>query len=143
MSHTIYQEVLSMHTSVLVLIILALVIVASVITSIITYFILDGRNKRIRLAEQYRQLGITEQYLKIQEDIERYIKSENIKLTTASPVNAPDFASANAADTEAGAKDLWFIVRGKDKNTSEKIFEYWHFVSDQSIWRCIQRQKKN
>nr|WP_296029192.1 hypothetical protein [uncultured Dorea sp.] len=132
-----------MHTSVLVLIILALVIVASVITSIITYFILAGRNKRIRLAEQYRQLGITEQYLKIQEDIERYIKSENIKLTTASPVKAPDFASANAADTEVGAKDLWFIVRGKDKNTSEKIFEYWHFVSDQSIWRCIQRQKKN
>lgn len=143
MSHIIYQEVLSMHTSVLVLIILALVIVASVITSIITYFILAGRNKRIRLAEQYRQLGITEQYLKIQEDIERYIKSENIKLTTASPVKAPDFASANAADTEAGAKDLWFIVHGKDKNTSEKIFEYWHFVSDQSIWRCIQRQKKN
>lgn len=143
MSHTIYQEVLSMHTPLLVLIILALVIVASVITSIITYFILAGRNKRIRLAEQYRQLGITEQYLKIQEDIERYIKSENIKLTTASPVKAPDFASANAADTEAGAKDLWFIVRGKDKNTSEKIFEYWHFVSDQSIWRCIQRQKKN
>ncbi len=132
-----------MHTSVLVLIILALVIVASVITSIITYFILAGRNKRIRLAEQYRQLGITEQYLKIQEDIERYIKSENVKLTTASPVKAPDFASANAADTKAGAKDLWFIVRGKDKNTSEKIFEYWHFVSDQSIWRCIQRQKKN
>ena len=132
-----------MHTSVLVLIILALVIVASVITSIITYFILAGRNKRIRLAEQYRQLGITEQYLKIQEDIESYIKSGNIKLTTASPVKVPDFASANAADTEAGAKDLWFIVRGKDKNTSEKIFEYWHFVSDQSIWRCIQRQKKN
>ena len=132
-----------MHTSVLVLIILALVIVASVITSIITYFILAGRNKRIRLAEQYRQLGITEQYLKIQEDIESHIKSENIKLTTASPVKVPDFASANAADTEAGAKDLWFIVRGKDKNTSEKIFEYWHFVSDQSIWRCIQRQKKN
>lgn len=132
-----------MHTPLLVLIILALVIVASVITSIITYFILTGRNKRIRLAEQYRQLGITEQYLKIQEDIERYIKSENIKLTTASPVKAPDFAPANAADTEAEAKDLWFIVRGKDKNTSEKIFEYWHFVSDQSIWRCIQRQKKN
>ena len=55
-----------MHTSVLVLIILALVIVASIITSIVTYLILAGRNKRIRLAEQYRQIGITDGYLNIQ-----------------------------------------------------------------------------
>ena len=60
-----------MHTSFLVLIILALVIVASIITSIVTYLILAGRNKRIRLAEQYRQIGITDGYLSIQEEIEK------------------------------------------------------------------------
>ena len=91
-----------MHTSFLVLIILALVIVASIITSIVTYLILARRNKRIRLAEQYRQIGITDGYLSIQEEIEKIIKSEHIKFTTVSPVKAPDFASANAADTEAG-----------------------------------------
>lgn len=56
-----------MATPLLVLIILAIVIIASIITSVVTYVILSGRNKRIRLAEQYRQLGITEQYLKIQD----------------------------------------------------------------------------
>ena len=81
-----------MHTSFLVLIILALVIVASIITSIVTYLILAGRNKRIRLAEQYRQIGITDGYLSIQEEIEKNIKSEHIKFTTVSPVKAPDFA---------------------------------------------------
>ena len=131
-----------MHTSVLVLIILALVIVASVITSIITYFILAGRNKRIRLAEQYRQLGITEQYLKIQEDIERYIKSENVKLTTASPVKAPDFANEEHTEQESDPKDIWVVVRGKDSNTSEKIFEYWHFIYQDSRWICKERKKK-
>lgn len=59
-----------MATPLLVLIILAIVIIASIITSVVTYVILSGRNKRIRLAEQYRQLGITEQYLKIQDEIE-------------------------------------------------------------------------
>ena len=63
-----------MATPLLVLIILAIVIIASIITSVVTYVILSGRNKRIRLAEQYRQLGITEQYLKIREDhpLQRY-----------------------------------------------------------------------
>lgn len=60
-----------MATPLLVLIILAIVIIASIITSVVTYVILSGRNKRIRLAEQYRQLGITEQYLKIQDEIEK------------------------------------------------------------------------
>ena len=55
-----------MHTPFLVLTILALVIVASIITSIVTYLILAGRNKRIRLAEQYQQIGITDGYLNIQ-----------------------------------------------------------------------------
>lgn len=45
-----------MATPLLVLIILAIVIIASIITSVVTYVILSGRNKRIRLAEQYRQL---------------------------------------------------------------------------------------
>ena len=75
-----------MATPLLVLIILAIVIIASIITSVVTYVILSGRNKRIRLAEQYRQLGITEQYLKIQDEIERIIRYKDIKLTTASPV---------------------------------------------------------
>ena len=114
-----------MHTSFLVLIILALVIVASIITSIVTYLILAGRNKRIRLAEQYRQIGITDGYLSIQEEIEKNIKSEHIKFTTVSPVKAPDF-----------------IVRGKDSNTSEKIFEYWHFIYQDSRWICKERKKK-
>ena len=76
-----------MATPLLVLIILAIVIIASIITSVVTYVILSGRNKRIRLAEQYRQLGITEQYLKIQDEIERILRYKDIKLTTASPVN--------------------------------------------------------
>ena len=40
-----------MATPLLVLIILAIVIIASIITSVVTYVILSGRNKRIRLAE--------------------------------------------------------------------------------------------
>jgi len=68
-----------MATPLLVLIILAIVIIASIITSVVTYVILSGRNKRIRLAEQYRQLGITEQYLKIQDEIERIIRYKDIK----------------------------------------------------------------
>lgn len=124
-----------MQTPFLVLIILALVIVASIITSIITYIILSGRNKRIRLAEQYRSLGITEDYLNIQEAIEKAIKSENIKLTTASPVASPD-------SEDSGTESIWFLVRGKDKATSEKIIEYWHFVSEQSTWKCIKRLTK-
>ena len=39
-----------MATPLLVLIILAIVIIASIITSVVTYVILSGRNKRIRLA---------------------------------------------------------------------------------------------
>ena len=110
-----------MHTSFLVLIILALVIVASIITSIVTYLILAGRNKRIRLAEQYRQIGITDGYLSIQEEIEKNIKSEHIKFTTVSPVKAPDFA---------------------DEEYTEKIFEYWHFIYQDSRWICKERKKK-
>ena len=41
-----------MATPLLVLIILAIVIIASIITSVVTYVILSGRNKRIRLAEK-------------------------------------------------------------------------------------------
>ena len=118
-----------MHTSFLVLIILALVIVASIITSIVTYLILAGRNKRIRLAEQYRQ-------------IEKNIKSEHIKFTTVSPVKAPDFADEEYTEQESDPKDIWVIVRGKDSNTSEKIFEYWHFIYQDSRWICKERKKK-
>lgn len=124
-----------MQTPFLVLIILALVIIASIITSIITYVILSGRNKRIRLAEQYRQLGITEHYLNIQEAVEKAVKSENIKLTTASPVASPESG-------DSCAEGIWFLVRGKDKTTSEKIMEYWHFICEQSTWKCIKRQTK-
>ena len=131
-----------MHTSLLVLIILALVIVASIITSIVTYLILAGRNKRIRLAEQYRQIGITDGYLKIQEEIEQFIKAEHIKITTVSPVKAPDFTDADHTEPNSGPKDIWFIVRGKDKNTSGKIFEYWHFTYQDSKWMCTERKKK-
>ena len=112
-----------MHTSFLVLIILALVIVASIITSIVTYLILAGRNKRIRLAEQYRQIGITDGYLSIQEEIEKNIKSEH-------------------TEQESDPKDIWVVVRGKDSNTSEKIFEYWHFIYQDSRWICKERKKK-
>ena len=126
-----------MHTSFLVLIILALVIVASIITSIVTYLILAGRNKRIRLAEQYRQIGITDGYLSIQEEIEK-----NIKFTTVSPVKAPDFADEEHTEQESDSKDIWVIVRGKDSNTSEKIFEYWHFIYQDSRWICKERKKK-
>ena len=131
-----------MHTSLLVLIILALVIVASIITSIITYLILAGRNKRIRLAEQYRQIGITDGYLKIQEAIEQSIKAEHIKITTVSPVKTLGSEDENYTEQKAGSKDIWFIVRGKDKNTSEKIFDYWHFTYQDSKWMCIERKKK-
>ena len=123
-----------MATPLLVLIILAIVIIASIITSVVTYVILSGRNKRIRLAEQYRQLGITEQYLK-----------KDIKLTTASPVkmSTPEDGQ-NEKETESGtfANDLWFIVRGKDRKTSEKLLEYWHFICENSEWKCIERKKK-
>ena len=70
-----------MATPLLVLIILAIVIIASIITSVVTYVILSGRNKRIRLAEQYRQLGITEQHSQMTsgsssaERTERHLKS--------------------------------------------------------------------
>ena len=121
-----------MHTSFLVLIILALVIVASIITSIVTYLILAGRNKRIRLAEQYR----------IQEEIEKNIKSEHIKFTTVSPVKVPDFADEEHTEQESDPKDIWVVVRGKDSNTSEKIFEYWHFIYQDSRWICKERKKK-
>ena len=121
-----------MHTPLLVVIILLLVIVASIITSIITYFILSGRNKRIRLADQYRQLGITKDYLKIQEKIEKLICAEGIKLTSASPVKT---------GTDK-AEDIWYIVRGKDKNTSEKIFEDWHFEHSGSDWRFVERKTR-
>lgn len=131
-----------MHTSFLVLIILALVIVASIITSIVTYLIFAGRNKRIRLAEQYRQIGITDGYLSIQEEIEKNIKSEHIKFTTVSPVKAPDFADEEHTEQESDPKDIWVIVRGKDSNTSEKIFEYWHFIYQDSRWICKERKKK-
>ena len=131
-----------MHTSFLVLIILALVIVASIITSIVTYLILAGRNKRIRLAEQYRQIGITDGYLSIQEEIEKNINSEHIKFTTVSPVKAPDFADEEHTEQESDPKDIWVVVRGKDSNTSEKIFEYWHFIYQDSRWICKERKKK-
>ena len=132
-----------MHTSFLVLIILALVIVASIITSIVTYLILAGRNKRIRLAEQYQQIGITDGYLSIQEEIEKNIKSEHIKFTTVSPVKVPDFADEEHTEQESDPKDIWVIVRGKDSNTSEKIFEYWHFIYQDSRWICKERKKKS
>ena len=112
-----------MATPLLVLIILAIVIIASIITSVVTYVILSGRNKRIRLAEQYRQLGITEQYLKIQDEIERIIRYKDIKLTTASPVKMsnPDrmkkkqnqehsqmtSGSSSAERTERHLKSFW------------------------------------
>ena len=109
-----------MATPLLVLIILAIVIIASIITSVVTYVILSGRNKRIRLAEQYRQLGITEQYLKIQDEIERIIRYKDIKLTTASPVkmsNPEDgqndehsqmtSGSSSAERTERHLKSFW------------------------------------
>lgn len=134
-----------MATPLLVLIILAIVIIASIITSVVTYVILSGRNKRIRLAEQYRQLGITEQYLKIQDEIERIIRYKDIKLTTASPVKMSNPEDGqNEKETESGtfADDLWFIVRGKDRKTSEKLLEYWHFICENSEWKCIERKKK-
>ena len=40
------------------------------------------------------------------------------------------------------ANDLWFIVRGKDRKTSEKLLEYWHFICENSEWKCIERKKK-
>ena len=126
-----------MATPLLVLIILAIVIIASIITSVVTYVILSGRNKRIRLAEQYRQLGITEQYLKIQDEIERIIRYKDIKLTTASPVKMSNPEDGqNEKETESGtfADDIWFIVRGKDRKTSEKLLEYWHFICENSEW---------
>lgn len=130
-----------MATPLLVLIILAIVIIASIITSVVTYVILSGRNKRIRLAEQYRQLGITEQYLKIQDEIERIIRYKDIKLTTASPVK---MSNPEDGQNEKGtfADDIWFIVRGKDRKTSEKLLEYWHFICENSEWKCIERKKK-
>lgn len=134
-----------MATPLLVLIILAIVIIASIITSVVTYVILSGRNKRIRLAEQYRQLGITEQYLKIQDEIERIIRYKDIKLTTASPVKMSNPEDGhNEKETESGtfANDLWFIVRGKYRKTSEKLLEYWHFICENSEWKCIERKKK-
>ena len=99
-----------MATPLLVLIILAIVIIASIITSVVTYVILSGRNKRIRLAEQYRQLGITEQYLKIQDEIERIIRYKDIKLTTASPVKMSNPEDGqNEKETESGtfADDMY------------------------------------
>ena len=99
----------------------------------------------IRLAEQYRQLGITEQYLKIQDEIERIIRYKDIKLTTASPVKMSNPEDGqNEKETESGtfADDLWFIVRGKDRKTSEKLLEYWHFICENSEWKCIERKKK-
>ncbi len=131
-----------MATPLLVLIILAIVIIASIITSVVTYVILSGRNKRIRLAEQYRQLGITGQYLKIQDEIERIIRSKGIKLTTASPVKMPDPEAGQNENVKA-PDSLWFIVRGKDRQTSEKILEYWHFTCENSEWKCIERKKKD
>lgn len=134
-----------MATPLLVLIILAIVIIASIITSVVTYVILSGRNKRIRLAEQYRQLGITEQYLKIQDEIERIIRYKDIKLTTASPVkmsNPEDGQNEKETESRTFADDLWFIVRGKDRKTSEKLLEYWHFICENSEWKCIERKKK-
>ena len=134
-----------MATPLLVLIILTIVIVASIITSVVTYVILSGRNKRIRLAEQYRQLGITGQYLKIQDEIERIIRSKGIKLTTASPVKMPNpEAEQNENVTESGISpdNLWFIIRGKERQTSEKILEYWHFTCKNAEWKCVERKKK-
>ena len=125
-----------MATPLLVLIILAIVIIASIITSVVTYVILSGRNKRIRL---------TEQYLKIQDEIERIIRYKDIKLTTASPVKMSNPEDGqNEKETESGtfADDLWFIVRGKDRKTSEKLLEYWHFICENSEWKCIERKKK-
>lgn len=134
-----------MATPLLVLIILAIVIVASIITSVVTYVILSGRNKRIRLAEQYRQLGITGQYLKIQDEIEKIIRSKGIKLTTASPVKMPDpEGGQNENITAPGTlpDNLWFIVRGKDRQTSEKILEYWYFTCENGEWKFVERKKK-
>mgnify|MGYP000039050948 CR=1 FL=1 len=125
-----------MATPLLVLIILAIVIIASIITSVVTYVILSGRNKRIRLAEQY---------LKIQDEIERIIRYKDIKLTTASPVKMSNPEDGqNEKETESGtfADDIWFIVRGKDRKTSEKLLEYWHFICENSEWKCIERKKK-
>ncbi|CUO40677.1 Uncharacterised protein [Dorea longicatena] len=50
----------------------------------------------------------------------------------------------NEKETESGtfANDLWFIVRGKDRKTSEKLLEYWHFICENSEWKCIERKKK-
>ena len=98
--------------------------------------------KEYRLAEQYRQIGITDGYLSIQEEIEKNIKSEHIKFTTVSPVKAPDFADEEYTEQESDPKDIWVIVRGKDSNTSEKIFEYWHFIYQDSRWICKERKKK-
>lgn len=134
-----------MATPLLVLIILAIVIIASIITSIVTYVILSGRNKRIRLAEQYRQLGITGPYLKIQDEIERIIRSRSIKLTTASPVKMPDLEDGqndNKPNSGTFPDSLWFVVRGKNQKTSEKILEYWHFTFENGEWKYIERKKK-
>lgn len=134
-----------MATPLLVLIILAIVIVASIITSVVTYVILSGRNKRIRLAEQYRQLGITGQYLKIQDEIEKIIRSKGIKLTTASPVKMSESEAkqnGNATETGTTPDSLWFIVRGKDRQTSEKILEYWYFTCENGEWKFVERKKK-
>ena len=53
-------------------------------------------------------------------------------------------SSVNEKETESGtfANDLWFIVRGKDRKTSEKLLEYWHFICENSEWKCIERKKK-
>lgn len=134
-----------MTTPLLVLIILAIVLVASIITSVVTYVILSGRNKRIRLAEQYRQLGITGQYLKIQDEIEKIIRSKDIKLTTASPVKKPeleDEQTENTLEPGTAPDSLWFIVRGKDRQTSDKILEYWHFTCENGEWEFLERKKK-
>ena len=73
------------------------------------------------------------------------LRYKDIKLTTASPVKMSNPEDGqNEKETESGtfADDLWFIVRGKDRKTSEKLLEYWHFICENSEWKCIERKKK-
>ena len=124
-----------MHTSFLVLIILALVIVASIITSIVTYLILAGRNKRIRLAEQYRQIRITDGYLSIQEEIEKKLSNRNTLSLTVSPVKLRILRMKNIQNRNPIQKIFWVVVRGKivihpKRSLNTGIFIYQGFQMD-------------
>ena len=56
--------------------------------------------------------------------------------------NPEDGQKEKETESRTFANDLWFIVRGKDRKTSEKLLEYWHFICENSEWKCIEPKKK-